>query len=321
MLGLPTLGRFLSLVRVILGSIFLVSGVAKIPMLSPVAATIRQIAPLGSVTSFVCAASLIGFELGVAAFMLLRVHLVCAARVGTIVTAGFVAILGRSILRGDELRCNCFGVLGVFTSNQLELALDLFLLGGFILVAWKTGSGRKQASTVAWKMVASAAVTVVVVATGAELAGAYQGDQRTYGTILQRAESQGLTSRRSGQGNRLLLFVDVRELQCAICYEDFVALCDSLSSPGKDSLFGRTVVVVRDGAIGEGRSGAAMMRWARETGIAGPILFLSEEEYDLAGSGKNFALVVDRSGGVVHEEDMPMGEELRKVLLTALDGQ
>jgi hypothetical protein len=203
----------------------------------------------------------------------------------------------------------------------LELALDLFLLGGFILVAWKTGSGRKQASTVAWKMVASAAVTVVVVATGAELAGAYQGDQRTYGTILQRAESQGLTSRRSGQGNRLLLFVDVRELQCAICYEDFVALCDSLSSPGKDSLFGRTVVVVRDGAIGEGRSGAAMMRWARETGIAGPILFLSEEEYDLAGSGKNFALVVDRSGGVVHEEDMPMGEELRKVLLTALDGQ
>jgi len=321
MVRLPASERFLAPIRVILGSVFLVSGVAKIPMLSPVAATIRQIAPLGTTASFVCAVGLVGIELGVATMMLLRVHVVRAAGVGAILTTGFVAILGRSIIRGDELRCNCFGVLGVTSSNQLELALDLFLLGGFIIVACRTGSSGKQPSTVAWQIVASVAVTIMVVTIGVESGDAFRRDQSRYGTILRLADSKWLSSRSIGQSNRLLLFVDLRELQCAICYEDFVALCDSLSSQGKDSLFARTVVVVRDGMNVEDRQGAAMMRWARETGIAGPILILSEEEFDLASSGKNFAVVVDRSGGVVHEEDMPMGEELRKALLKALEAR
>jgi uncharacterized membrane protein YphA (DoxX/SURF4 family) len=319
LLNLPASGRLVSAIRVVLASVFLVTGVAKIPILSSVAATIDQLVPLGPVVSFICAVFLVVTELGVGALMLVGVGVVYAARIGAMLVSGFLVVLASALYRGAELRCNCFGFLGVSPSNQLEFIFDVFLFGGFILAACHAGDRGKRVSGVIWPVTAAAAVTLLVVTIGGSRS-AVLPDQRRYGAFLQRAESEGLLSRDVMPGNRLLLLVDLRELQCAICYEDFVALCDSLSSPRRVGLFARTVVVVRNALERRDRWREAMMRWARETGIAGPIVILPEEEFDQMSGGKNVAAVVDRYGSVVREADLPMGEALRNVLLANLEG-
>jgi uncharacterized membrane protein YphA (DoxX/SURF4 family) len=305
------------LLRLAIGSLFLASGIAKIPIMPRFVQAIVQITQLGSTISLLCAGSVIGSELALGSMLLLGIRVSTVARSGMVLAGIFLAVLGNSIVRGEELACNCFGVLGLSLPNRLEFLVDLFVLLGLICVAGTTSENVHRWRRV-WNFALVALVIPSVVFMSAERIMTKSGEVADYGPYLRRAELEREGGVQITGSLRLLLFIDIRGLQCSVCFDDFIALYDSLSSGKPRALSGGAILALRGGSPGESPDDRLRKQWARETGVTGPVLLIESGEFDALTSGKNLALVVNNSGRAVLTKEMPMGESSRKELIAAL---
>ena len=301
----------LLLLRLVIGSVFLVSGIAKIPVTPRFAQTIAQIMRLDSTTSSLCAGLVIGSELAVGSMLLLAVRVSAVARCAMVLTGIFLAVLGKAIVRGEEFTCNCFGVLAL--PNRIEFLVDVVLLLALISVAGTTtGCVHRWRRVWLFALAALAIPSAVIVSTGRMITKS----ATDYGPYLRRAELEQVLQTTGSL--HLLLFIDIRGLQCSVCFDDFIALYDSLCSVKSGALSERAILALRKGSPGESPDDGLRKRWARETGIAGPILLIESGEFDALTSGKNLALVVNGSGQSVLRKEIPMGRTSRKEIVAAL---
>jgi uncharacterized membrane protein YphA (DoxX/SURF4 family) len=313
-------GRLGVLLRVPIGSIFLLSGIGKMLDLSSFASTIARILPLGPAWSWLGASGIIAVEMLVGSLLLAGVGRRVAASTGVLLILLFLAVLGSALATGRAFVCNCFGLLGPQLPTGVEFGLDLMLLAGLVGHGAMVWNSATPATSGMGKWV----VSLVMVVSAVALVLAYRTEQggmesREFAGLLDQIETERPAFGRESSGNRLLILTDIRLLGCSLCLDDLLSLCDSLSAPARSSLVNKTVLVLRRVRSGTSPGDPLLERWARDSGIQSPSVIVDQDLYDRLTDGKSLAAVVNRVGSIALALEIPMGGDSRRRILALLE--
>lgn len=311
------MGRIL---RLLIGSIFILSGIGKMPEPTTFASTIARILPVGATWSLLGASGIVFAEMLVGSLLLAGIGQRVATTTGVLLVLMFLSVLGSALAAGREFVCNCFGVLGLQLPTAAEFGFDLFLLAGLVghgMMIWNSA----RTDTASWR---KWFISLVMVCTAVVLVFAYRTerrgmDDREIISLLKQVEAERPAFGLGGKGNRLLIFADLRLLGCSSCLDDLLSLCDSLSAPERSSLINKTAVVLRRLRTGTSSRDPVLQRWARDSGIQSPSVIVDQDSYDRLTKGRSLAAVVNRTGSISLTLEMPMGDESRRRVLALLE--
>jgi uncharacterized membrane protein YphA (DoxX/SURF4 family) len=135
--------------RIAVGLIFLASGLAKLPMLGAFAGSLDRTLGLGEPYSASFAGLVVALEVLVGGSLVTGIGSPWASRGGLALTAGFLLVLGRALLRHEEIECHCFGLLGIRLPNLAEFSLDSGLFLSFALLSFP-GYHRSGGRVASW---------------------------------------------------------------------------------------------------------------------------------------------------------------------------
>jgi hypothetical protein len=116
----------------------------------------------------------------------------------------------------------------------------------------------------------------------------------------------------------IVLCLNLDEFHCSLCFDDLVALLDSLRSIKPGSARGRVAAVLRSNEPADS-TGWRLHRWGRETGISGPIAVLQAAEFDDVTGGKSIVWITRRMDRILKMWELPLGERGRAEILAALE--
>jgi hypothetical protein len=295
-------------IRVVAGALFVVTGLAKIPVLDGVSFVICTATGwpewVGRWSSWI----VIGAEVTTGAFLLSGIATRLASTAGGVLTLIFAGALGSLLLRGMEIDCHCFGVLGLNLPIWGECLLDLLLFSAFFFLRRISPAER------GWTLLRGAAVAGAIILVSLPLS-------RTPARTEQENDRERRLLQTIGGREyplpRLLLVIDYRSLSCSLCFDDLVALCDSLTSLGGGG-WGRTLTILRWDLPPEERGSFIPERWARETGIGGALRVAEGAQVDPITGGESLAILLKPGGGREFAGSFPLGRGKREELLSLM---
>jgi hypothetical protein len=296
-------------IRVVAGSFLIATGVAKIPVLADVASVVFTITGWPEWVGMWCALSVVGAEVAIGALLLSGIAVRFAATAGGGLALLFAVALGSLILRGTEIDCYCFGILGLSLPLWGECLVDLLLVWVFLLLR------RISSAEKGWGFRRGALGTGALLLASLSLSGvpARTEEGRDGGERLLRT----ITWREDAPLPRLLLVIDHRSLSCSLCFDDLIALCDSLSSGGGER-WEKTLTILRWDKEVTGPGSSALERWARETGIGGALRFAPGAQVDPITGGECAAILLAPGGGTRFAGSFPLGPARREELLALM---
>ncbi len=299
--------------RVLLGGVLMTSGFAKVPVFREFSVSLESMFGFGPLAALLSAAGVLGAEIIVGGMLVLGVRTRLAGFCALFMSAGFAGVQSGKIFRGVEIPCYCMGVLGNF-SPWIELGADLLL----IILAMVALQGKEYAAgglggRYAWLLLILPAVIPVIVAGIRDLP--VNGGE----VFLQRLRADQPAGPDDGRG--IVLCLDLDDFRCSICFEDLISLLDTLRSVDHPTAWEGAAAVLRlseaEADSGEWR----LRRWARETGITGPLTVVSADEFDVATRGKSAVWLAEGYHRVVRAWDLPLGPVLRGEVLSSLAGR
>jgi hypothetical protein len=304
--------------RVVLGALFLTAGVAKVPVIREFGTALEQVMPLGSVIASLVAGGVVVAETTVGVMLLLGIRTRRAAFGALAMAGAFAGFQAGRLLRGMEAPCYCLGILAN-PPGGTEMVLDLIL----VLLTFgviRRSDERTLPETVGRSM-RHAWLAVVIPASFLSIPLVLQDMPMMasrHERVLEKLEGAGPVVPTGRRG--LVLCLNLDEFHCPLCFDDLVSLLDTLRA---------TRLSTRDGVAALLRSGEAfsdsswweLRRWARETGIAGPVVVLEAKEFDSATGGKSVLWLVEGEDHVVRRWDLPLGDARRHEVLASLSGE
>jgi len=310
--------------RYVLGVLFICAGAAKIPMLNSLASTIVSVTHCSLGFSWVLALLTVTVEIAGGVALLLRYNVQAAALILCIMTAGFLWILSSAILQGMEILCNCFGILGINFSNRTELILDLFIFNSLTFIAW-TSSRRTFRSPKHLRRERLYGIVTFIVVIYVEFGLVQLALERPRGIELvplqpaihfAEMHSRGFAA--SAGRPRALFLLSLNDFNCPPCFDDFVLLCDSLTSSLTVWDDERVVALVRpDNPIASGGR-TRLEEWARATGIPFPLIAAPDTLFSCLDFRKSLVSVIGSSGKVILRHELPLGVANRGTIVKYL---
>lgn len=312
------------LLRYVVGTLFVCSGIAKLPMVHTFAATLAAITHLPEGASWILGLLIVALEIAGGTTLLLRFTVYYSAPVLCILTAVFLWVLSSAILQGKEITCNCFGVLGIRFPNRIELVLDLVIFDSLAFIFWASSPRRLLSSNhtrPAWFLTFVTVIAVLYVEF-ALLQRAF-GQPADATTAALRPAIRFAEVNTSGFASlagpyRVLFVISVNDFNCPPCFDDFVMLCDSISArlpPGDRE---RVVALVRPDNPIASHSPTRLNEWTRATGILFPVLVAPDTLFTSLGFRKSFISVINSSGDVIVRQDIPAGVRQRELVMNYL---
>jgi len=130
--GYVTERRIKLAVRIILGGVFIIAGIAKLFDHRLLSAQLKDIFPLNIVGFEASTYALIAFEIVLGALIIFKLKpSVLYTTIGTLII--FIGYLSYKIYNHDPSTCGCFGNF-VYVSNKQELLNNLVLLMGSVYI-------------------------------------------------------------------------------------------------------------------------------------------------------------------------------------------
>ncbi len=324
------------------GLLFLLSGLAKVPVLGALAQTIGELTHTSGIFPLASAGVVVAAEAAGGTALLLGRVVRPAAGGLMLLTGVFLFFLYQAVTGAHPFICNCFGVLGIRLSNRAELLLDLVLFNLLmaILAFWPSGRMR-------WRF-AGRAILLMLAALGIAGSEGYlllrgpQGAEAhesfrlplayvrahlpggvslTGGAGTSRAESGRPGTGRPGAGKPAMMFLlRFEDFTCPLCFQDFLDLADSLASRRTPALEGRVWALMRAGGAERLEGNGRLARWAEETGLSFPIMTVPDSIFDAAGVRKSMVAVLTDAERPLFRGEFPMGAERRLEALRLLGG-
>ncbi len=299
--------------RVLLGGLLMTSGLAKIPVFGEFTVSLESIFGFGPGVAFLSAVGVLGTEVIVGGMLVLGVRTRPAGFCALFMGAAFAGVQCAKISRGVEIPCYCMGVIGNF-SPWIELGADLLLIIlSLIVLQGKEGTVGGLRGRYAWLLLILPAALPIVV-TGIRDLPLTGGE-----VILQRLRAGQPTGTDDGRG--IVLCLDLDDFRCSICFEDLISLLDTLRSVDLPAARRGAAAVLRLSEGDADSSAWRLRRWARETGITGPLTVVSAEEFDEATRGKSAVWLSEGFHRVVRAWDLPLGPVQRGEVLSWLSGR
>jgi len=122
----------LKIIRVLLGALFVVSGVSKLFVLPEVTETIREVIDLPHYFRFTLAVCLCAIEIALGGMLIFRRHVEIAAISVLLMTLALTLVQISVILQPAEVECHCFGGLIRETIGWQTLARNTVIM----ILAW-----------------------------------------------------------------------------------------------------------------------------------------------------------------------------------------
>jgi hypothetical protein len=314
-----------SVLSFLLGAVFLVAGIGKMFGIGLFAGTIASMTHVSPGAAHVLAIGLVSTELLGAIALLVNYRTQVVSLAFCILVTCFIWILSTTILQGKEIPCNCFGIVRIGLSNAQEFLLDIILFNAFALLAY--GSRKKrlllgksdQRPRFPLPLVFALVVlflevylTVAVIAQG-------HGVRRLHPkTAIEFGEQSDSQFAQWKSGNRALLLLSYGDLNCPLCFDDLMALADSLKAGLKRGDRHRVVALFkRDGFI-QADSSSHLRRWCAANEFPFPVVVAPDTLFSAMNIPKSMLVVVDGKNEVLFADVFPMGEVKRGEALQRL---
>lgn len=118
--------------------------------------------------------------------------------------------------------------------------------------------------------------------------------------------------------DRVIMIANLGDLTCPPCFDDFVALAESLSVMGETD---RVAVLLTDSRGEDQIQHEVLKQWAAETGLPFACAVIDPSLLSAFELQKSQALVIDQSSRVRFQKPFPLGERARAELLAMIRGE
>lgn len=300
--------------RILLGAFLLTAGLAKVPDVDGFATALQSIAGLGPAPAFWSAVGVLGVEIIVGSLLVLGIYRVAAGLSALIIAAAFAGVQSVKLLRGTDVPCHCLGVLGELPGG-IELGLDILLF--LLALAVLRERGRAEGVRRAGRTFVLLGVIVPGCLLMLRLAVPDSPAMNAGGqVILQKLKAEQTAG--PGDARVVVVCLNLEDFQCSVCFDDLISLLDTVRSINVPGLRKEVAAVLRMGGTFADSARGGLHRWARETGIAGPVAVVSAEEFDDATGGRSLLWVTEGMERVAGLWELPLGASRRREVIAAL---
>ncbi len=307
----------ISLFRLFLGLIFLVTGISKIPIFDAFAYSITELVPLSGTVLTVTAVTAIAFEIVVGAALIFNKWTKLFSGLLSLMLITFIVMLSAALFRYESYICTCFGVLGLKlpVKEQILVDIGLLIMAMFVFFYSRTESeffalirqyaAKILASVIVLSIIWSGLIIVqprVIFGEKPEIAV----DTQMVFDEIPHGE---------GYNPQLVFMVDMADFLCPDCVADFLGMAERITEkPQKvsDNVF---ILVKRVDFMDRGEQHEHIEKWRAEHNYPLPIQLDTDELFTRAGFEKSTALLYTGLGSLEDIETFPMGSRRRNEIV------
>lgn len=300
-----TVGKIL---RMALGGIFLIAGVAKLPELSAFARTISDVTHADADVSLILAVAVVTCEILGGLALLLRFMVVQATVLLSVLVCSFLWILVSASFQGKEIQCRCFGILNIALANRYEILLDLVLFNLLAVLALISLPRKKEAGARGQRWIFGALVALLLF-----LQYSMFGDiilrRRAVQTsdlapVISFLKARNHPFPTSTEGNRVLFLLHFPDFNCPPCFESFLKTQDIVWEEMGEGAGHRVLAMFKSG--GNSSDPERLSQWAERTGLHIPILVAPDSLFTVLRFEKSGVFIISPSGTTLFSDFFPL---------------
>lgn len=301
------------LFRLLLGGIFLVTGISKIPIFDAFAYSITELVPLSGITLTATAVAAIAFEIIAGFALLINRGTKLFSALLAIMLVVFIIMLSGALFRYETYICTCFGVLGLELPVSEQIIVDFVLLNMAMFVfIFSTSESkffarlRQNASRIIIPVLLVSVVwSGLVIVQPRAIFGAKPAitvDARAVFNTLPYLDSYH---------PRLVLMIDVADFLCPQCLDDFLGMAERINEHSDDAKKYVHIMTKRIEFMKKDEQRDHIEKWRSRHNYPFPMEIDSDDIFTQAGFDKSTALLYSGLGSLEDIETFPMGSRRR----------
>jgi len=312
-IGKSNLKRILSYtLSTIIGCVFLISSLSKLFILQNFSQTVSNFIPFLGVYSYLVAVLAISFEFILGVLLLFRYKVELVSKLLSLLLTFFIGLLISDIILGNSTSCNCFGGLGITFSNFTQMIIDLALLSGLLLTIYLSDKSSNDIS----KFSAIPSFLFIFLIGTSLLILAYRSDKKAEMANFYKV-GNFIDVKFEKNKKNVLFLMSFTDFNCPLCYDDFVALADSLERNVYDSInvhyFFKSNLADMDIL-----DSLRFERWKEVNNITKHLTLLDDKVYEENKINKSSVFVTDEKENIFFQGEFPINESNRKRVLQFL---
>ncbi|GEM_PF-1670966 len=307
----------ISLFRLVIGVIFLVTGISKIPIFDAFAYSITELVPLSGTVLTVTAVTAIAFEIVVGAALIFNKWTQLFSGLLSLMLITFIVMLSAALFRYESYICTCFGVLGLELPVKEQILVDIVLLIMTLFVFFyshtesKLFSGGRQYAV---KIIASVIVISIIWSGLIIVKPRMIFGERPEITIDSQLVFHELPNR-NGYNPQLVFMVDMADFLCPDCVADFLGIAERITEKPQEISENVFIFVKRVDFMGSDEQHEYVEEWRAEHNYPLPMHIDLNDLFSQAGFDKSTVLLYRGLGSLEDIETFPMGSRRRNEIV------
>jgi len=119
--------------------------------------------------------------------------------------------------------------------------------------------------------------------------------------------------------NKLIMAIDINALECQVCYDDFLNICDELSEYFfKKNLKPPAMLVIKEGSYLGLDQPERLEAWKKYNNINFPHVIISDSLFKYYGLKPIMALIYNNQENLIFAKEIPMKKKYRKIFFELL---
>jgi len=307
----------ISLFRLVIGVIFLVTGISKIPIFDAFAYSITELVPLSGTVLTVTAVTAIAFEIVVGAALIFNKWTQLFSGLLSLMLITFIVMLSAALFKYESYICTCFGVLGLKLPVKEQILVDIGLL---IITLFVFFYSRTESKFFAGIRQRAATIIAIVVALSVIWSGMIIFQPRLiFGekpelTINTQMVFNEIPQRDTFQP-RLIFMVDMADFLCPDCVADFVGMAERITEKPQEVSDNVFILVKRVDFMKFDEQHEYIEEWRTEHDYPLPMQIDTDDLFTRGGFDKSTALLYTGLGSLEDVETFPMGSRRRNEIV------
>ncbi len=303
--------------RLILGVIFLVTGISKIPIFDAFAYSITELVPLSGTVLTVTAIAAIAFEIIVGLTLIFNKWTQLFSGLLALMLITFIVMLSSALFRYESYICTCFGVLGLKLPVKEQILVDMVLLVMTLLVFFYSRTESKifaQIRQHSQKIIASVVILSIIWAGLILVQPRMIFGEKPEITINTQMVFNAIPHRDSFHSH-LVFMIDMADFLCPDCVADFVGMAERITERPPEVSDNVFILVKRVDFMETDEQYEIIEEWRTEHDYPFPLPIDTNDIFIRAGFDKSTALLYTGLGSLEDIETFPMGSRRRNEIL------
>jgi uncharacterized membrane protein YphA (DoxX/SURF4 family) len=307
----------ISLFRLIIGIIFLVTGISKIPIFDAFAYSITELVPLSGTVLTVTAVATITFEIIVGLALIFNKWTQLFSGLLALMLITFIVLLSSALFRYESYICTCFGVLGLKLPVKEQILVDNVLLIMTLLVFFYSHTESTIFARIrqkATKIIASVVVLSFIWSGLILVQPRVIFGEKPEITVRTQMVFDELPQRDTFQP-RLVFMIDMADFLCPDCVADFVGMAARITEKSQNIADNVFILVNRVDFLDREEQREYIEEWRAEHDYPFSMPIDTNAIFTRAGFDKSTALLYTGLGSLEEVETFPMGSRRRNEIV------